>query len=445
MKRILSMILTLCLLCSAVPVALSVSAEEGAVLPFDLVAPTRLAAAAFATGDTIQIAYAKDEAMSRWLASREDWDACHAELVKIGYDDAAIGMQVDWSLDSPDDWHWSEVWDTFGYDEDNHYVLGDWAYADYNCTLYPQLIQTGWIFDYKGDPTDPDSGRWNGGEYSTGWKDVLTKDQYEVREDSEGEHYAFIDWTKHTLYVRVRWYMNLWPLEGERFTLFSDWSETAVAGKEAPAWVPLTEKTLKAPQISDFRKTDFEDHDAPVYAFTLTVPEELKKQQIALEANSGYLYVECEVWLEGKNEWRQVYLDDRDVRGGEMRAQLSYALDEGETFDVGKYVKLRCRYYCSQYEGAGGEWLNEFYSDYSNVITYGAVIITGDWGNVDGDSRITTTDARLTLQYAAKKIGEDKLNVALADVDGDGKINTTDARLILQRAANKIQKFPVEE
>ena len=36
------------------------------------------------------------------------------------------------------------------------------------------------------------------------------------------------------------------------------------------------------------------------------------------------------------------------------------------------------------------------------------------------------------------------MNTAVADVDGDGKITTTDARLILQFAARKIDRFPTD-
>ena len=66
----------------------------------------------------------------------------------------------------------------------------------------------------------------------------------------------------------------------------------------------------------------------------------------------------------------------------------------------------------------------------------------GVLGDVDGDESITSTDARMTLQFYAGKIGEDKLNTALADVDGDGSITSTDARLILQKYAGKIKDFP---
>ena len=63
-------------------------------------------------------------------------------------------------------------------------------------------------------------------------------------------------------------------------------------------------------------------------------------------------------------------------------------------------------------------------------------------GDVNGDSKVDSTDARLVLQYAVKKIGTSALNVAVADVDGNGKIDSTDARLILQYAVKKITTFP---
>ena len=67
---------------------------------------------------------------------------------------------------------------------------------------------------------------------------------------------------------------------------------------------------------------------------------------------------------------------------------------------------------------------------------------TGLKGDVDGDGNITSTDARLTLQFYADKIGEESLNTAVADVDSDGNITSTDARLILQYYAGKITAWP---
>jgi hypothetical protein len=63
---------------------------------------------------------------------------------------------------------------------------------------------------------------------------------------------------------------------------------------------------------------------------------------------------------------------------------------------------------------------------------------------VDGDGTITSTDARLTLQYYAGKIGDGDLDLSVADVDGDKAITSTDARLILQYYAGKIETFPAQ-
>ncbi len=62
-------------------------------------------------------------------------------------------------------------------------------------------------------------------------------------------------------------------------------------------------------------------------------------------------------------------------------------------------------------------------------------------GDVNGDSKVDSTDARITLQYAVGKIKDAALNKAAADVNGDGKVDSTDARLILQYAVGKIQTF----
>ncbi len=66
-------------------------------------------------------------------------------------------------------------------------------------------------------------------------------------------------------------------------------------------------------------------------------------------------------------------------------------------------------------------------------------------GDVNGNGTVDSTDARLVLQYAVKKIGDSALNVALADVNGSGKVDSTDARLILQYAVKKINTFPITD
>lgn len=66
-------------------------------------------------------------------------------------------------------------------------------------------------------------------------------------------------------------------------------------------------------------------------------------------------------------------------------------------------------------------------------------IVTGlpKLGDVDGDGKVTTTDARLILQYAVGSISSYDLNISAADLDGDGEVTSTDARLALQKAVEK--------
>ncbi len=64
------------------------------------------------------------------------------------------------------------------------------------------------------------------------------------------------------------------------------------------------------------------------------------------------------------------------------------------------------------------------------------------YGDVNGDGKIDSTDARLVLQYAVGKIDDTALSVQAVNVDGNDKIDSTDARLILQYAVGKIVTFP---
>lgn len=90
----------------------------------------------------------------------------------------------------------------------------------------------------------------------------------------------------------------------------------------------------------------------------------------------------------------------------------------------------------------GEQTLTVTYSGKTATYTVDVYAVQILWGDVDGDGKITSTDARLTLQVYAGKISGDSLNTAAADVDGDNKITSTDARLILQYYAGKIKSFP---
>lgn len=55
-------------------------------------------------------------------------------------------------------------------------------------------------------------------------------------------------------------------------------------------------------------------------------------------------------------------------------------------------------------------------------------------GDVDGDGKVTSADARLALRAAVGLEGLNETQKAAADVDGDGKITAADAREILRKS-----------
>ena len=162
----------------------------------------------------------------------DEWgqhDGNAAELKACGYSDLTIRSQLDWSIDSQDDWHYNAFWDTDGFDDAGVMRFGSWE----------STINAGSgmrIFDFMGDISDPGDSRWYGGqgtytqledpafwdpaawedrgedrfgitgkEYAydyVGWKDLLKPEQYQEIE-IDGQRCAKIDFTEHTAYVRV--------------------------------------------------------------------------------------------------------------------------------------------------------------------------------------------------------------------------------------------------
>ncbi len=86
----------------------------------------------------------------------------------------------------------------------------------------------------------------------------------------------------------------------------------------------------------------------------------------------------------------------------------------------------------------------------NRVMTYCVVYVQGEvqpeglLGDVNGDGKIDTTDAKLIMQLDLDLIDVAELDITVADVNGDGKIDTTDAKLIMQYDLELIEKFPAE-
>ncbi len=66
---------------------------------------------------------------------------------------------------------------------------------------------------------------------------------------------------------------------------------------------------------------------------------------------------------------------------------------------------------------------------------------TYEIGDVNGDGRITVSDARLALRAGAQLIELNDIELYAADVNGDGKVSAKDARSILRYVANLTSSF----
>ncbi len=135
-----------------------------------------------------------------------------------------------------------------------------------------------------------------------------------------------------------------------------------------------------------------------------------------------------------------------DVSGGELderTMEVTFGAPVGELpvptrygYDFGGWVDRAGNIYTAEtiYTVVGDEVLIAIWTPVEYLM-----------GDVNGDGKVDTTDAKLIMQYDLELIGAADLNLLAADVNGDGEIDTTDAKLIMQFDLDLIEKFPVED
>jgi len=154
-------------------------------------------------------------------------------------------------------------------------------------------------------------------------------------------------------------------------------------------------------------------------------------------------HVYDEVKFDGEGHWNECACGER---GAVSAHTFQWVIDKENTCGADGMKHEECTVcHAKRNEGthipATGD---HTYTDAADAVCNecGFERVTAHMGDVNGDNKVDSTDARLVLQYAVGKIQADAINVAVADVNGDNKIDSTDARLILQHAVGKIQKFP---
>ncbi|MBR5405766.1 MAG: hypothetical protein IK107_05680 [Oscillospiraceae bacterium] len=388
----------------AVPALSLPAAADTPKLPFTLEAPRNVSMTWLEGNDsdnTIEIHYSQNNSMSEWSTRMGDaHDEVVSELNGMGYDDLWINAQIDWSIDTTDDWHCNQYWETGGYDADYHQHLGDWAWID--CGYSSEIAMSEWIFRWMGNIDDPEDERWYGRHTDDadipGWKDVLKEGQYEVVKDPDGSH-AKIDLTNHTVYTRVRWLVTCRPLEGDDQYVTSDWSELAAIGKDAVKTELLKPGDVAVPKISDLRYNGDEFNSFPVIAFKLAVDETLEKQLAQVSGTQGGISLEVEGRVKGTEQWISLQ-GDWIVKAGEMTCALQNLAEHETKVEKDTPIELRARYCVSQPEQ------DDFYTDYSEPLVFGAeemAVGTENTGTAEVSDAKTTAASANTEQKPEKK------------------------------------------
>lgn len=405
-KRLISLAAATALALGAVP--FTASAEKENPIPFDLTRPENVSMIYLNGNDsenTIEIHYSQSSAMSEWSNRKEtDYDNFMKELNDLGYDDVWITPQIDWSIDSQDDWHADEYWLTDGYDKDFHQHLGEWAYIQ--CSYSSEISMSDWIFRYMGNIDDPEDARWYGSHDDSndykGWGDVLKPDQYKkIKNDDETN--AKLDLENHTIYTRVRWLVTLRTLgdDAKDIKATSDWSDIAAIGKDAASAEPLKEGDVAAPKVSDLKYTDEDFNGFPVIAFKLDVDDTLSKQLAQVTGTQGGISLEVEARVQGKEDW-VLLQGDWIVKAGDMTAALQALANAEGKVEKDTPIELRARYRISQPE------LEDFYSEYSEVLTFGAVDMQVEPDSVVESSAPDDESVTETTTTVKEKKTEDK-------------------------------------
>ena len=249
MKKIFCIILSILILLSSFIIT-AFAAEENDISAFEFPKPEAPNYFIYTDGDAsegrhddlrmIMVADPKVAALAAEYYSDSD-----AFYEKYGLWSFAISMQYDVSLDDEEHWQHTEEWDnswyTSGYADGYPYV-----------SLGPEMMEDFeffWLTYYEGPGSDT----------FVPYQPAITTYVYH-HEDWDENIYSF-DTENHSLYIRCRYYMEWEPVvmgeygeePGEKQSKFSDWSESAVFGKNSTQIIPEEPTVYEAPIVSDLK------------------------------------------------------------------------------------------------------------------------------------------------------------------------------------------------
>ena len=340
MKRILGILLSLLLLLSLFSVT-AFAAEENDIGKFELPAPKAPNYFVYTDGnaseghhDDLRMIMVADPEVAL-LAAEYDRDS-EAFYEKYGLWSFEIVMQYDVSLDGEDDWQHNEEWDTEYYN-DGH--VNGYPVQSLRSELMEDF-EFFWLTYYEG----PDS------DTFVPYKPAILTEKF-TGDGYEDDIYSF-DVENHSLYIRCRYYMEWEPLvknedgegPGEKQSKFSDWSESAIFGKNSTQIVPDEPTTYAAPVISDMKIVLSEGDENSHIEYAQTTPESVWMTGVyyLMKEEGEFEGLETQVSIDG-GEW--IEFDTADSWGDWCLWNGSRgAYNDDVPIEENTNVKLRIRF-----------------------------------------------------------------------------------------------------
>lgn len=302
MKRISVIIITLVLLTLLSALAVS-GAEQKDISQFEFPTPQAPSYFIYTDGDAsearhddLRMIMITDPEVAL-LAAEYDRDS-EAFYEKYGLWSFEIVMQYDVSLDGEDNWQHTEAWDTeywnggyaegYGYNSIRSELMEDFEYF--------------WLTYHEGQGSDT----------FIPLQPAIITEKYYYSDGYEEDIYSF-DTENHSLYIRCRYYMEWEPLveyeegmgPGEKQSKFSQWSESAVFGKNSTQIIPEEPTVYEAPIISDIKIVPPDEGEEYAHIeYNQTTPQSVWMANVYyVMTGEGYFYgLETQVSING-GEW----------------------------------------------------------------------------------------------------------------------------------------------
>ena len=298
MKKLFALLLSLLLLLSLFSVT-AFAAEENDIGKFELPAPKAPNYFVYTDGnateghhDDLRMIMVADPEVALLAAEYDrDSEAFYEKYVLWSFE---IVMQYDVSLDGEDNWQHNEEWDTEYYN-DGH--VNGYPVQSLRSELMEDF-EFFWLTYYEG----PDSNTF------APYKPAILTEKF-TGDGYEDDIYSF-DVENHSLYIRCRYYMEWETFDaekneiGEKQSKFSDWSESAVFGKNSTQIIPDEPTTYAAPVISDMKIVLSEGDENSHIEYVQTTPESVWMNGVyyLMKEEGQFDGLETQVSIDG-GEW----------------------------------------------------------------------------------------------------------------------------------------------